>query len=148
MDICLLWDAANGCADFAMDGAQLALGNDLETAVLISLFTDEVADPADLSPLSEQPDPRGWWADTYEADQIGSKLWQAFSRVRNQDTLNWASDTASRALQWLIDDGVARSIEVSPSFYGKGGLALSIVITEPSGKASPFRFVWDQLAVP
>ena len=143
MDISLVWDAVNGRADFAMDGATLATGDDLQTAVIISLFTDAVADPADFMPDDERLDPRGWWADTYEApDQIGSKLWQAFWRVRNQDTLNWARDTATRALQWLIDDGVAASVEVIPSFYGKGGLALSIIITEPSGRTSPFRFAW------
>jgi phage gp46-like protein len=148
MDISLVWDPVNARADFAMTGAGLALGNDLETAVLISLFTDQAADPADLMPPGEGADPRGWWADTYETpDQIGSRLWQVFWRVRNQDTLNWARDTATRALQWMIEDGVATAIQVVPQFYGQGGLALSIAITEPSGNTSPFRFAWDQLSV-
>jgi phage gp46-like protein len=147
MDIALVWDNANARADFVMSGSALLLGNDLESAVLISLFTDQVSDPADIMPPSEAVDPRGWWADTYETpDQIGSRLWQAFWRVRNNDTLNWARDTAARSLQWLIDDGAAAAIDVVPSFYGQGGLALQITVTEPSGQAFPFRFAWDQLA--
>jgi phage gp46-like protein len=121
MAIRLVWDAANGCADFAMSGAQLAVGNDLDTAVLISLFTNQVADPADLLPPGEGNDARGWWADFYQSDQIGSRLWQAFWRVHNQDTLNWARNTSSRALQWLIDDGVAASVVVTPSFTAPVG---------------------------
>jgi phage gp46-like protein len=147
MDISLLWDAPNARGDFAMSGAGLAIGNDLESAILISLFTDQVSDPADILPPDEQRDPRGWWADTYEQDQIGSRLWQAFWRIRNQDTLNWARDTATRALQWLIDDGVASAVDVVPQFYGSGGLALRIAVTRASG-VSVYEFAWDQLAAP
>lgn len=144
MDIRLAWDPANARADFVMAGGTLELGHDLEGAVLISLFTDQLANPADLLPPGDRKDPRGWWADTYETpDQIGSQLWQAFYRQRIPDTLNWARDTASRALQWLIDDGIAAAVQVVPSFYGMGGLALSVAITEPTGKTSAFSFVWD-----
>lgn len=142
-DISLVWDPPNARADIQMNGARVQTGDDLHTALLISLFTDQVADPSDFLPDDEKADPRGWWADTYENDQIGSRLWQAFWRVRNQDTLNWARDTAQRALQWMIDDGVAASVDVAPSFYGSGGLALQIAVTEPSGRVSPYRFVWN-----
>jgi phage gp46-like protein len=143
-DIRIVWDPATGTGDFAMLGAALALGNDLETAVLISLFTDQVSDPDDIMPEAQKADPRGWFADSYEDDQIGSKLWQALWRQTVPDTLNWARDTASKALQWMIDDGVASAIDVTPQFYGKGGLALTIVITEPNGKRTPFSYAWAQ----
>jgi len=146
-DIRVLWDAPNARGDFAMLGHGLALGDDLESAILISLFSDQVSDPSDVLPNDEKHDPRGWWADTYTQDQIGSRLWQAFWRVRNQDTLNWARDTATRALQWLIDDGVASAVNVVPEFYGQGGLALHIAITRPVG-VSIYEFAWDQLSGP
>jgi phage gp46-like protein len=144
-DIRIVWDPATGTGDFAMAGSALELGHELESAVLISLFTDQAADPEDLMPEAQRNDPRGWWADTYEApDKIGSKLWQAFWRQTTPDTLSWARDQASKALQWMIDDGLARAIEVRAQFQGKGGLALQIQITEPNGKVNPFSFAWQQ----
>ena len=125
-------------------GGDLLTGDELQTAVLISLFTDQLADPDDVLPPGQAADPRGWWADTYEADQIGSRLWQVFWRVTNQDTLNWANDTATKALQWMIDDGVAASVNVSTQFLGKGQIGMQVVITEPSGKRTSFTYAWQQ----
>lgn len=143
-DLTLTWNPATGYADLSMIGPELATGGDLQTAVIISLFTDQTASPDDALPVSMSHDPRGWWADTYEADQIGSKLWQVFNRPTNQDTLNFARDAATQALQWMIDDGVAAAVSVTPSWLGRGGLRLDIIITEPSGVATPFSFAWRQ----
>lgn len=144
-DVRLVWDAVNGRADLNIISGALETGHDLETAVIISLFTDQVADPGDILPADMRNDPRGFWADTYEApDKIGSKLWQLMGRVRNQDTLNFARDTAEKALQWMIDDGVASAVTVEPSFYGSGGVLLQIGITEPSGAANRFEYLWGQ----
>jgi phage gp46-like protein len=146
MDASLVWDPPNARADLVVFGAGLLTGNDLETAVLISLFTDHEADPGDILPRTEF-DRRGWWADRYETpDKIGSKLWQAFWRQRVPDTLNWARDTAQQSLQWMVEDGVASAVAVVPSFYGSGGLALHIAVTQPPG-VSVFRYAWDQLGI-
>ena len=143
-DLRIVWDATTASGDLVLNGPSLETGNDLETAVLVSLFTDQVADDADLMPAGQAADPRGWWADTYTADPIGSKLWQGFWRQAGQETLNWASDQARKALQWMIDDGVAASIDVTAQAIGKGGLGLGIVITEPSGGRTPFSYAWNQ----
>lgn len=146
-DIRLIWNPATGTADINMIGPSLELGNDLETAVLISLWTDQTADPGDILPVNTNHDPRGWWADAYTApDQIGSKLWQIFNRIRNQQTLNDAQDFAVKCLQWMIDDGVAASISVAPSFYGSAGVALRIAITEPSGAVTQFSYAWGGIS--
>ena len=143
-DILLTWNNTTGQADISMSGADLATGHDLETAVLISLFTDQAADPGDVLPTDISNDPQGWWADIYTGDPIGSKLWQLKGRVRNQDTLNFARDAATKALQWMIDDAVASAIKVAPKFYGSGGLELDIAITQPSGAVSEFSYAWSQ----
>jgi phage gp46-like protein len=143
-DIRLIWDPSTATADFNIVDHSLELGHDLETAILISLFTDATASPDDVIPPDISKDPRGWWANIYETQPIGSKLWQAFWRVRNDDTLNWARNTAQIALQWMIDDGVAQSVTVQPQFYGSGGLALTIYIVEPSGDNSVYRYAWAQ----
>jgi phage gp46-like protein len=144
-DLRLIWDPLNARADLAMfkGGPLLETGNDLQTAIIISLFTDQTADPGDVIPPDMAVDPRGWWADTYEGDRIGSKLWQVIGRITDQDTLNFAGDTAAKSLQWLIDDGVAGAVAVNPSFYSKGGLRLDIAVTSPAGGAPAlFSFVW------
>jgi phage gp46-like protein len=138
-DIRIIWNPATAAGDFQMAGSGLELGHDLETAVLISLFTDARADPDDLMPDSQRADPRGWWA-----DDIGSKLWQIFWRQVNQDTVNWARGECTRALQWLLDDGVAASVDVAARIAGKGRIGVSITITEPNGKASIYRYAWQQ----
>ena len=146
-DIRLIWNNLTGYADINLVGSSLELGHDLESAVIVSLFSDHVADPGDVLPSDMSKDPRGWWADTYDTpDQIGSKLWQVFGRVRNQDTLNFARDTATKALQWMIEDQVAASVTVEPSFYGSGGLQLNVAIAQASGTLSRFIFAWQQEA--
>jgi phage gp46-like protein len=143
-DIRMVFNAATFSCDFAMAGPGLVLGNELESAVLISLFTDALADPEDLLPPGQAIDRRGWWADSYENEQIGSKLWQVFWRQTTQDTLNWARDTALKALQWMLDDQVASDLSVDVQFLGKGRMGIDIVITEPSGQRSPFSYAWQQ----
>ena len=128
-DLTLVWNPATGTADLAMCGPSLKTGNDLETAIIL--------------PVNTNSDPRGWWGDAYNApDQIGSKLWQIFNRIRNQQTLNDARDFATKALQWLIDDGLAVSVSVSPRFYGSAGIALSITITSLSGVVNQYSYAW------
>ena len=150
-DIRLVWDPVTGTADFAMAGLGLALGRDLETAVIISLFSDAQADPGDVV---YDTDPRGWWADTYAAledpaltpladDRIGSKLWQVFARPRNQDTLNWMRDQIVKALDWMLTDGVASAIDVVPQYTIPGGVGAQLTITA-NGTPTVYNYAWSQ----
>jgi phage gp46-like protein len=150
-DIRLVWDPNTGTADFNLIGSALELGHDLETAILISLFTDGQADPGDVV---YDTDPRGWWADTYAAfedptltplpgDRTGSKLWQVFVRPRNQETLNWMRDEATRSLSWMLGDGVASAIDVQPQFTSSGGVGLVIGLTA-NGTPNSYALAWSQ----
>jgi phage gp46-like protein len=151
MDIRLVWDPISGTADFNMLGPALELGHDLETAVIISLFTDRQADPGDIV---YDTDPRGWWADTYAAfedpaltplpdDRIGSKLWQVFARPRNQDTLNWLRDETTKSMAWMLTDGVASAIDVQPLFTTSGGVGAIVTITA-NGVPTVYNHAWSQ----
>jgi len=150
-DIRIVFDPLTGTGDFNMLGAGLELGHDLETAVLISLFTDAQADPGDIVLDS---DPRGWWADTYAAfedpalptianDRIGSKLWQIFNMPRTQNTLNWMRDQILIALNWMLKDGVASSIEAFPRFTSSGGVGAVVRITA-NGVPTVYDYAWAQ----
>jgi len=151
-DIRIVFDESSGTGDFAMgsDG-DLETGRELETALLISLFTDAQADPGDIV---LDNDPRGWWADTYAAyedptltpipnDRIGSKLWQIFNRPRNQDTLNWATDQILVCTNWMLVDGVASTIDATMFFAGSGGVGATIVVTA-NGVPTRYEYAWSQ----
>jgi len=150
-DIKTIWDVPNSRGDWIMAGAQLASGDDLQTAVLISLFTDRLAAADDEIPDGTQ-NRRGWWADQQpdgNVDLIGSRLWLIDRRVSpTTKTLNDAQNYAKEALQWLIDDGVAASIDVAASWNAPNFLALVVTINQTDGtKPVSFRFqlLWEQL---
>ena len=48
--------------------------------------------------------------------------------------MNRVVEFARQALQWLIDQGQAKTVEVSGAIIPKEGIALNIVITSFSGK--------------
>jgi len=150
-DIRIVWDPATGTGDFNMLGAGLELGHDLETASLISMFSDAQADPGDIV---YDPDPRGVWFDTYAAledaaliaipnDRTGSKIWQAFARPRSQDTLNWLRDEVIRCHGWMVTDGVASAVDATTFFTGPGGIGAIVTITA-NGQPNVFNYVWPQ----
>ena len=150
-DIRLVFDNLTGTGDFAMDGPGLETGHDLETAIIISLFTDAQADPGDVV---FDNDPHGWWADTYAAsedpslavianDRIGSKLYQVFNMPRNQNTLNWMADQIKIATRWMIVDGVASAIDVTPRFTSSGGVGAAVQVTS-RGVPTIYDYAWAQ----
>jgi phage gp46-like protein len=148
MDIQLLFGCnADVCADFGLACADLAVGNDLSTAIMLSLFTDRRANEDDTLP--DGTDPRGWWADAMDGQRIGSRLW-LLDRARSlPETFALAKEYAVEALQWLLDDGVAAKVDVTATpmrgTYCDCVLALQINITQPSGKILgwKYRYAWD-----
>ena len=108
-----------------------------DTAILMSLFQNKrLAE-------SEQPIPQyrgGWWGNLLNDDenyQIGSKLWALDGR-RTQNTLNQAIDFARDCLQWFIDDGLLKDIEVKGAFSSleleeisqSGDLIIAVPVSE------------------
>ncbi|HTB47019.1 MAG TPA: phage GP46 family protein [Acetobacteraceae bacterium] len=149
-DATIAWDPVTGTGDLVMNGGDLQQGYELQTAVLISIFSDAQADPGDIVP--DTNDPRGVWFDTYAAyedptlpvianDRFGSKLWQAFVRIRNQDTLNWMRDELITCLSWMITDGVASAVDASPYYLSNGGIGARVMITA-NGVNTIYDYAW------
>jgi phage gp46-like protein len=130
-DISTLWDATRG--DWALRGADLARGNDIVTAVLISLFSDRVADPDDTIP-DGTTDPRGWWGDA-TPPLIGSRLWLIERSKQTQQTLALAQGYLEEALQWLIDDGASSRVDVQVEWSRAHTLAAQITVYRPATDA-------------
>jgi phage gp46-like protein len=104
--------------DFEKDGG-------LETAVMISLFTDRRSQDDDILPDPNSNDRRGWWGDLIkpysEGDQIGSRLWLLNREKTSISTLQRAKQYVEESIQWLIDDGYAEKIEVEVERKGTPG---------------------------
>lgn len=120
-------------ADLGLEGGELALDAGLQSAVVASLWSDRRAEATDLPPEvagSENPgplvvDPRGWWAED-SGERFGSHLWLLARSKATPQTLARAEQAAAEALQWLIDEQIARSIEVSASYDEKKRLLLEV----------------------
>lgn len=129
--------------DVRLDGADLATDDGLQTAVLLSLLTDRRAEADDLLP-DGGTDRRGWWADAYpdvEGDRIGSRLWLLAREKDTATTLQRAREYAEEALAWLLEEGVARRVQVTAERVRSGVLGLRIEIQRPTGDL--FQTAWD-----
>jgi phage gp46-like protein len=143
-DVLVLWDNANAIGDWDLARGDLQTGQDLETACLVSLFTDRLATP-DFIPTDGTTDRRGWWADPYNDQPLGSNLWQLERAKKTRDTLGLARTYALDALQWLITDGVAKQVDCNTMWLGGAGstaLGIAIAIIKPDGSLTRFTFGW------
>jgi phage gp46-like protein len=151
-DIKIQWDNANARGDWLLASGDIQTGQDLESSCLVSLFTDAPATP-DFVPTDGTTDRRGWWATPYLDQPLGSNLWELERAKKTRDTLGLARRYALDALQWLVDDGVAATVEVDTQWLGNAVgstfLGILVIITEPNGSMTRFTFgwAWDSLAV-
>lgn len=137
-DITTVWNATSG--DWVLSGADLESGDDLTTAVVISLFTDRVAQADDVIP-DGSGDPRGWHGDD-PASPIGSRLWLIFRAKRTQQTLTDAQSYAQEALQWLVDDGVVAAIDVYVEWQAPSMLAMRVTLFKNDGTQQALAYAW------
>jgi phage gp46-like protein len=122
----------DGVGGLALTQNDLDRDSGLETAVMISLFSDRRADLEDALPDSSK-DLRGWWGDATQEDKIGSRLW-LLSRSKIEDATNTdAEKYILEALQWMIDDGVADSVEATVTRVDTYALEFSVTIARPKG---------------
>ncbi len=138
-DITTLWNAEQSVGDWAEASGDLQEGNDLETAILISLFTDRLARADDDI---DGDDRRGWWGDAGQDYPIGSRLWLLRRQKLTVATANKAEGFASEALKWLIDDGVVASITPVTQIVYPNRLNLFITYQKPGQDAVSKRYFW------
>ncbi len=135
-------------ADFALDQLGLVEDAGLDTAVIISLFTDRRANDDDVLP-GDPNDKRGWWADAFPVapgDRIGSRLWLLNREKQLASVLARAQEYAQEALQWMLDDGVASAVVCDAQIVRSGLLGLSVAITPPDANTPnyyKFEVLWS-----
>jgi phage gp46-like protein len=146
-DILIQWDNTQAQGDWVLAQGDLQTGQDLETACLVSLFSDALATP-DFVPTDGTTDRRGWWGDYYGTRPLGSNLWQLDRAKTTRANLGLAQSTVQECLQWLIDDGIAARIIVNTQYVTRAMMGIAIAITRPDGTQTRFMFgwAWDNLA--
>ncbi len=147
-DTATFWNSALGFADWLLVGTNLAAGNDLETTMLISVFTDRIANPDDVIP-DGTADPRGWVGDLGQPVPIGSRLWVHLSRAKlTQAVANQAKDDVAEALQWMLDDGVVAKFVITTEIVLPRQLSLRVDAYHQDGTkvASVNADLWNQVA--
>ncbi len=143
-DIAIVWTGNHGAFSLNDAGDDLLTDAGLETAVIISLFTDRRAGEHDELPATET-DRRGWWGNDHEeaGDEIGSKLWLLRREKQMSSVVRRAEEYARESLQWMIRDRVARSVNVTGSIPRTGWLHLQIDIAKPDGRNLNLKFAYN-----
>lgn len=135
-------------SDYLLDAGALAAEPGLETAIVISLFTDRRANPDDALP-AEATDRRGWWGDATPpivngrpvADaRIGSRLWLLSREKQMPIVVARAKEYCREALAWMIEDGVCERIDIEAEIVRTGTLGIGITIHRPASDAVSFKF--------
>jgi len=137
-DITTVWRTDSG--DWSMSGSQLQAGNDLASAVLVSIFTDRRATPDDVSTY-RLDDPKGWWADDLQSP-LGSRLWLLRRAKQEPETLQRARDYIAEALQWLLDDLVVDSFDIACEWVRAGVLGAKVTAYKPDGTQQAMHYAW------
>jgi phage gp46-like protein len=134
-DITSVWNVETQRCDYVIVNGAFLSGSDVETAVLISLYTDRLADVDDVLPNARPGYPgdrRGWWGDDPQ-NRIGSRLW-LLNRVKGPlNVAARAQDYAAEALQWMINDGVVARFDIQAQWVAPKGLNLIVAAYRSNG---------------
>ena len=121
----------------------LELEATLQTAIILSIFTDARADDDDVLPPGVT-DRRGWVGDEFMSpgDSWGSKLWLYRAGKMTGDRLEGARFTVQESLGWMLRTGVATKVVVTSEWVGDI-LAVRPTIYQGSSAAPVYDVLWD-----
>lgn len=140
-DISTIWNVDESVGDWEQEGAMLQSGDDLVTAIYISLFTDRTARADDEIPDGTE-NRRGWWGDVDQKYPLGSRLWLLARAKQTNETLLKARDYINEALKWMIDDGVVVKFNVRTEWTRTGMLGAKITAFKKDGSTESKQFEW------
>ena len=110
----------------------LELEDTLQTAIILSLFTNRRATDDDVLPLN-QTDRQGWVGEEFTSDDFearpdawGSRLWLVYTSKRVDEVLETARFATQEALDWLVRDDIADRVTVAALWVGERGDRLAV----------------------
>lgn len=122
-------------ADISIQSGDVVRDEALETAILISIYTDA----RNVEENEFAQDVRGWWATS-----VGSLLWLLERSKTDASVLGLAEDRIRTCLQWLVEDGVAKSLSIRATRQVTN-LQLDVSVYRPDNGNDPltFRFFYN-----
>jgi len=131
--------------DLDFDGQDLVLGDDMETAVIISLFTwaHRAAEDPDPVPGGDQ---MGWWADeTLEpsGDFLGGKIWLSQRSKITPDLFLQLEQWGAECLDWMVQDGVGDSVSITMEKSALELNRLDILVQVQKGGRIPVDYRYE-----
>ncbi|HCN72079.1 MAG TPA: hypothetical protein DIS96_10310 [Pusillimonas sp.] len=112
----------------------LASADQIERAVVISLFTWRRAEDSDPVDDDER---YGYWGDAYPdvaRDRIGSRLWLLRRRLLTAETIQDTERYALEALAWMLEDEVVSGVQVDLIRPNPTRLDLYVTLTLDQGQ--------------
>ena len=139
-DLAVTWNNRLGAGDICVVGADLQAEDGLDTAVLISLFTDARVREDELP--AGHTWRRGWWGVDVddEPDNVGSKLWTLRRSKATPELLVRARRFAREALAWMLRDGVAVALDVRTFYSSPGIMEMNVRVIMPDTTRREFQF--------
>lgn len=132
--------------DLTIENNDLQTDEGLETAVLISLFTDSRPENTKINLPSGRDDLRGWWGDQFleeSTDQTGGELWLYLRGKRTNQTIKNIEDSCKNALNWLIIDGIAQSVNVTTIIENQFDVLIQIEILRPNNNIENYKYFFN-----
>lgn len=142
MDLALSYNPNLQAFDLSLQSADMAAEDTLASVVMVSLLTDRLARPYEVP---QGQDPRGWWADSFNADRThltGSRLWLLAREKQVPGTLLRCKQYCEEALEWLILDGLVSAIGVTV-FALRAGWLVAMIRLSVNNNFRNYRFEFD-----
>lgn len=140
----------DGDLDISITDRDLTLSTGLQEAIIISLLTDARASDDDKLPTYDD-DKRGWWGDAFSGDiigiprPIGSKLWLLSRSKITPEIITRAKGYINDALKWMLEDEIAKAINVAATIYDSNTIAFEIDIIRPDGETFNYKNLWSTI---
>ncbi len=112
--------------EFTTEG-DLKATDSIDTALLMSLFTDKRADSSEIREAGQR---RGWFGDLFNDDpnyKTGSKIWLHIDQgIVDEGTLSNINDKALNSLNWMIEDSIVDDIKIFSSIKSNTEIEIKI----------------------
>lgn len=128
IDLIFKYDDEQKCFDIDLDNP---VGNSLYSKICMLLFTDAKCEQYELP--KHEKSCRGFWCDSLDKINTGSKLWLLERAKKTSNILNDVNSYCYQALEILLLDGLITDLKVN-SYFVKNELIIKILINTSQGE--------------
>lgn len=131
---------SDGLYDIEWDeNGDLLTTNGLESALDISILGEARANESEIIIPQNR---RGWWGSAILGYEQGSKLWLLSQARKTEENRILSEQYAYQALQWMLDDNIAKEITVNSEFTSEGILIKIKLVAQDNTVISRYYEMW------